>query len=56
MVKLLLDNEPKVHSSGGYYGGALQAASVFGYKSIVRLLPDKRVEINASGGEYGSAL
>jgi ankyrin repeat protein len=41
---------------GGFYGTALQAASAFGYLSVVRCLLDAGAEINAQSGYYGDAL
>ncbi|KAJ3885138.1 ectomycorrhiza-induced ankyrin-domain/NACHT-domain-containing protein [Lentinula edodes] len=45
-----------VNAQGGYYGNALQAASLHGYESIVKLLLEHHADVNAQGGEYGNAL
>jgi ankyrin repeat protein len=52
----LLDNGADVNAQGGYYGNALQAASVRGYQEITQLLLDKGADVNAQGRYYGNAL
>jgi ankyrin repeat protein len=55
-TRMLLDKGVDVNAQVGYYGNALQAASVYGHKEIATLLLDKGADVNAQGGEYGSAL
>ncbi|KAJ7440422.1 ankyrin repeat domain-containing protein [Mycena latifolia] len=45
-----------VNCQGGFYGTALQAASVWGHESVARFLIEKGADVNAQGGEYGTAL
>ena len=45
-----------MNAEGGWYGNALQAASLVGNKVIVKLLLENGAEVNADGGEYGNAL
>jgi hypothetical protein len=37
---MLLDKDADVNAQGGYYGNALQAASVEDYKQVVKMLLD----------------
>jgi hypothetical protein len=46
----------EVNSQGGFYGNALQAASVRRHEKAVELLLSKGTEVNAQGGHYGNAL
>ena len=55
-VQWLLDKGTDVNAQGGYYGNALQAASVGGHEKVVQLLLDKGADVNAQGGECGNAL
>jgi len=41
VTSLLLDKGADVNAQGGYYGNALQAASLGGHEAVVRLLVDK---------------
>lgn len=45
-----------VNAQGGYYGNALQEASVYSHEEVVRLLFDEGADVNAHGGKYGNAL
>jgi hypothetical protein len=38
--RLLLDNKADVNAQGGYYGNALQAASIRGHEKVVQILLD----------------
>ncbi len=41
---------------GGYYGPALQTASIYGYKEMVQLLLEKGADVDFQGEDYGSVL
>ena len=56
MVQMLLNQEADINAQGGWYGNALQAASVEGYDRVVWMLLDQGADINAQGGDYGTAL
>lgn len=56
VVQILLDNDAEANAQGGYYGHALQAASIEGRTPIVKMLLDMGVDVNAQGGQFGSAL
>ena len=56
VVKTLLDAGAEVNAQGGYYGNALQAASVGGDEQVVKTLLDAGAEVDAQGGHYGNAL
>jgi len=45
-----------VNAQGGYYGYALQAASLGGHEKVVQILLETGAEANAQGGVYGTAL
>ncbi|KAI2741901.1 hypothetical protein DTO012A1_4463 [Penicillium roqueforti] len=53
-VKWLLEEDVNVKIGGS--GGALQAASLGGYESLVEILLQAGAEVNAQCGEYGNAL
>ncbi|EXK76210.1 hypothetical protein FOQG_19040 [Fusarium oxysporum f. sp. raphani 54005] len=55
-VRVLLLNNRNVDEQGGYYGNALEVASLNGDEEIVRRLLDEEADVNAQGGSYGSAL
>ncbi|RYP81096.1 hypothetical protein DL769_002152 [Monosporascus sp. CRB-8-3] len=55
-ARQLLNKDTDVNAQGGYYGSALQTASVRGYGKIIRLLLDEGADVNAQGGYYGNAL
>jgi ankyrin repeat protein len=54
--KKLLDSGADASKQGGYYGSALQVASVNGSGTIAQLLLNHGVNVNMEGGNYGSAL
>ncbi|VUC36794.1 unnamed protein product [Clonostachys rosea] len=56
VVQLLLDNGAHIHTEGGHFGNALQAAVVSGNESIVEKLMDAGADVNAAGGEFGTSL
>ena len=56
VVALLLEKGADVNAQGGYYGNALQAASLEGREAVVALLLEKGADVNAQGGYYGNAL
>lgn len=47
VVQTLLTKGVKVNAQGGFYGNALQAASVEGYKKVVQILLTKDAKVNA---------
>ncbi|CAG8059427.1 unnamed protein product [Penicillium salamii] len=53
-VKWLLEEGVNVEIGGS--GGALQAASLGGYESLVEILLQAGADVNAQGGQYGNAL
>ncbi|KAH7080197.1 hypothetical protein BKA63DRAFT_541158 [Paraphoma chrysanthemicola] len=55
-VEILLKRDTSVNAQGGYYGNALQAASVNGDEVIVRLLLKAGANPNAQGGQFENAL
>ncbi|KAG9240039.1 hypothetical protein BJ878DRAFT_469094 [Calycina marina] len=56
-VSLLLEKGADVNAQGGYYGNALQAASLGGHEAVAALLLEKGADVNAqNGGIYGNAL
>ncbi|KAJ7483618.1 ankyrin repeat-containing domain protein [Mycena latifolia] len=57
VVQLLIEKGANVNAQGGYYGNALQAASVNGCKhNVVQLLIEKGADVNAEGGAHRNAL
>ena len=54
ITKWLLNEGLDVNAQGGYYGNALQAASLSGHEAVVRLLLGKDADVNAQGGNYGN--
>jgi len=54
--RLLLENGADPNAQCGWYGNALQAASLKGHHSIVQLLLDKGADPNAHHTKIGSAL
>jgi hypothetical protein len=56
ITRLLLDKGADVNAQGGYYGNALQAASLRGHEQVVKTLLDKGADVNAQGAYYGNAL
>jgi ankyrin repeat protein len=52
----LLEKGAEVNAQGGFYGNALQAASLRGHVEIVQRLLEEGAEVNAQGGRYGNAL
>jgi len=56
LVAGLLEKSHDINAPGGFYGHALQAASVHGYIGVVELLVERGADVNAKGGRYGDAL
>ncbi|KAL6703449.1 hypothetical protein ACN47E_009623 [Coniothyrium glycines] len=56
ITKLLQDRGADVNAQGGFYGNALQAASVKGHNAVIKLLLDRGADVNAEAGVHGSAL
>jgi ankyrin repeat protein len=56
VAQALLAKGADVNTKGGYYGNALQAASVRGHLEAVDLLLEKGADVNVQGGYYGNAL
>jgi ankyrin repeat protein len=57
VVEEILQQSIDVNAQGGYWGNALQAASVRGDVTVVQVLLDAGAEVNAQGGGYwGNAL
>jgi ankyrin repeat protein len=54
----LLNQGADANAQGGFYGSALQAASVEGHEHIVKMLLNKNAgaNVNAQGGHFGNAL
>ncbi|KAJ6037053.1 Pfs NACHT and Ankyrin domain protein [Penicillium herquei] len=52
----LIGKGTDVNTQSGYYGNALQAASLGGHQEVVNLLLDKGAYVNAQCGHYGNAL
>ncbi|RJE23332.1 Ankyrin repeat protein [Aspergillus sclerotialis] len=50
------DTKDLIHSHGGRYGNALQAASSNSHEKVVQMLLDKGANVNAQDGFYGNAL
>ncbi|CAH0050945.1 unnamed protein product [Clonostachys solani] len=48
--------DSNVNSTAGYYGTALQAASVQGHTEIVQLLLENGADVNIKAGYFGTAL
>ena len=53
---MLIEQGVNVNAQGGYYGNALQAASLRGHEKVVTMLIEQRADVNAQGGYYGNAL
>jgi ankyrin repeat protein len=51
VVKLLIDYGPDINTLGGYFNGALQAASYGGHEQVVKLLLDAGAAVNVKGGD-----
>ena len=57
MMQVLLDHGARPYQVAGYYGCALQAASLKGHKDVVEfLLDDLNFDPNNQGGFHGNAL
>jgi hypothetical protein len=56
VVEKIIVRTADVNAQGGYYGNALQAASVGGHERVVKMLLDAGADVQAQGGEYGNAL
>ena len=56
ILKLLLERGADVNIKGGFYGTALQAASVGGNKNTVHMCLEHGFNVNAWAGKFGSAL
>jgi hypothetical protein len=53
---ILLEEKTDINMQGGYFGTALQAASVNGHEKVGELLLAKGADVNAQGRFFGSAL
>ncbi|KAK8115574.1 hypothetical protein PG984_012076 [Apiospora sp. TS-2023a] len=56
IVQQLLEKDVNVNAKGGYYGTALQAASVRRNHNIVKLLLNRGANVNARSGVHFNAL
>ncbi|RMZ86707.1 hypothetical protein DV736_g6069, partial [Chaetothyriales sp. CBS 134916] len=56
VVKEILLQNIDIHTQGGRYGNALQAASESGNESMVQLLLEAGADVNAQGGLFNNAL
>jgi ankyrin repeat protein len=56
LIMLLLENGADVHTQGGLYNTALQAASCYGSIEVVKQLLNRGADVNARGGMFGNAL
>ena len=59
LVRMVLVDErvdADVNIEAGYYGTALQAASIMGHTEVVRMLLDAGAHVNIEAGYYGTAL
>ena len=52
VVEKILGRKINVNAQGGYYGTALQAASVRGHGAVVKMLLEAGADVKAQGGEY----
>lgn len=55
-VSAILNAGAEVNAQGGYYGNALQAASLRGHERVMQMLLAAGADVNAQGGYYGNAL
>ncbi|KAJ7266745.1 ankyrin repeat domain-containing protein [Mycena rebaudengoi] len=55
-IQLLISQGANMNAQGGYYGNALQAASVKGHEAVVQLLLNRGADVRAQGGHYWTAL
>ncbi|KAK6427225.1 hypothetical protein LTR81_000570 [Elasticomyces elasticus] len=55
-VQRLIGSGASIHTEGGYYGNALQAASSRGHQAVARLLLEHGASVAAKGGRHGTAL
>ncbi|KAI0572068.1 multiple ankyrin repeats single kh domain protein [Pyrenophora tritici-repentis] len=56
ITRMLLGKGADINAQGGFYGNALQAASLKGHEQVVETLLDKGADVNAQSGHYGNAL
>jgi len=53
---MLIESGAQVNAEGGFYGSALQAACVSGYKTMAAMLIDRGADVNVKSGHYGTAV
>jgi hypothetical protein len=56
IAALLIERGADVNAQGGWYGTALQAASLYGHTEVATLLIERGADVNAQGGQFGTAL
>ena len=56
VVESIVRQNTDINAQGGFYGNALQAASVEGHEKVVQMLLDRGAEVNAQSGWYVNAF
>lgn len=54
-VVKILDAGADINIQGGYYGNALQTASLVGDEKVVKMLLNAGADVHTQGGEYSNA-